>query len=58
MLYSEDKAHPAHELTDRGIRAVFRSNKLFDVQLYTEYLDAVPVQRARPYPCSGRLPGP
>jgi PAS domain S-box-containing protein len=39
LLYSEDKAHPAHELTDRGIRAVFQSNKLFDVQLYTEYLD-------------------
>jgi PAS domain S-box-containing protein len=39
VLYSEDNAHPAHELTDRGIREVFRSNKLFDVQLYTEYLD-------------------
>ena len=39
LVYSEDKAHPAHELTDGGIRAVFRSNKLFDVQLYTEYLD-------------------
>jgi signal transduction histidine kinase len=39
LLYSEDKAHPAHELTDGGIRAVFRLNKLFDVQLYTEYLD-------------------
>ncbi|HUJ89281.1 MAG TPA: hypothetical protein VLX12_03735, partial [Syntrophorhabdales bacterium] len=39
ILYSEDKAHPAHELTDQGIRAVFRSNTLFDVQLYTEYLD-------------------
>ena len=39
LVYSEDKAHPAHELTDRGIRAVFQSNKLFDVQLYTEYLD-------------------
>lgn len=39
ILYSEEKAHPAHELTDRGIRAVFQSNKLFDVQLYTEYLD-------------------
>ncbi|MGZ6220148.1 MAG: PAS domain S-box protein, partial [Syntrophales bacterium] len=39
VLYSEDKAHPGHELTDRGIRSVFQSNKLFDVQLYTEYLD-------------------
>jgi len=40
VLYSEDKDHPAHGLTDQGIREVFRSNKLFDVQIYTEYLDA------------------
>ncbi|HTZ40624.1 MAG TPA: ATP-binding protein [Syntrophales bacterium] len=39
LLYSEEKADPAHELTDQGIRAVFRSNQLFNVQLYTEYLD-------------------
>ena len=39
LLYSEDKAHPANELTDRGIRLAFQSNRLFDVQLYTEYLD-------------------
>jgi PAS domain S-box-containing protein len=39
ILYSEDKAHPAHELTDRGIRSAFRSNKLFEVRLYNEYLD-------------------
>jgi hypothetical protein len=39
LLYSEDKAHPAHGLTDGGIRAVFRSNKLFDVLVYSEYLD-------------------
>jgi PAS domain S-box-containing protein len=39
VLYSEDKAHPAHQLTDQGIRSVFRSNTLFDVQLYDEYLD-------------------
>jgi hypothetical protein len=39
LLYSEDKAHPAHELTDQGIRAVFRSNKFFDVEVYDEYLD-------------------
>ncbi len=26
-------------MTEQGIRAGFRSNKLFDVQLYTEYLD-------------------
>jgi len=40
VLYSEDKAHPAHELTDQGIRSAFRSNTLFDVQVYDEYLDA------------------
>jgi signal transduction histidine kinase len=39
VFYSEDKAHPAHELTDQGIRTAFRSNKRFNVQLYTEYLD-------------------
>ena len=39
ILYSEEKGHPAHDLTDQGIRAAFRSNKLFEVQLYAEYLD-------------------
>jgi len=39
VLYSEDKAHPAHELTGQGIRSGFLSNTLFDVQLYHEYLD-------------------
>ena len=39
ILFSEDKAHPAHELTDQGIRSAFRSNTLFDIQLYNEYLD-------------------
>jgi hypothetical protein len=39
VLYIEDTEHPAHKLTDIGIRETFRSNKLFDVQLYTEYLD-------------------
>ena len=39
ILYSEEKGHPGHDLTDRGIRAALRSNKLFDVQVYTEYLD-------------------
>ena len=39
VLYGEDQAHPAQELTDQGIRSAFRSNTLFDVQLYNEYLD-------------------
>jgi PAS domain S-box-containing protein len=39
VLYSENKGHPAHELTDQGIREAFGSNELFRVRLYTEYLD-------------------
>jgi len=39
VLYSEEKDHPAHGITEHGIRAVFLSNKLFDVHLYTENLD-------------------
>jgi PAS domain S-box-containing protein len=39
ILYSEEKGHPAHDLTDQGIRGAFRSNKLFEVQVYAEYLD-------------------
>ena len=39
VLFSEDKAHPGHAITEQGIREAFRSNKLFDVQLFTEYLD-------------------
>ena len=39
ILYSQERGHPAHDLTERGIRAVFLSNSSFDVQLYNEYLD-------------------
>jgi signal transduction histidine kinase len=39
LLYSEDKAHPAHELTDQGIREGFSKNKFFDIEFYREYLD-------------------
>jgi PAS domain S-box-containing protein len=39
ILYSEEKGHPAHDLTDQGIRAAFRSNELFEVRVYAEYLD-------------------
>ena len=58
VLYSEDKAHPAHELTDQGIRSAFRSNTLFDVQLYNEYLDVYSIQRPRQCPGICRLPAP
>lgn len=39
VLYSQEKGHPAHDLTEKGIRAAFLSNSSFDVQFYTEYLD-------------------
>jgi PAS domain S-box-containing protein len=39
ILYSEDRDHPAHQLTDQGIRSAFESSQIDDVQLYTEYLD-------------------
>jgi len=39
VLYSLDKGHPCHILTEQGIIEVFRKNKSFDVQLFTEYLD-------------------
>jgi PAS domain S-box-containing protein len=39
VLYGEEKALPAHELTDQGLRATFQSDRLFDVQLFPEYLD-------------------
>jgi tetratricopeptide (TPR) repeat protein len=38
VLHSEEKAHPAHELPDRGIRSAFDANPQFDVRLYDEYL--------------------
>jgi PAS domain S-box-containing protein len=39
VLYSEDKDNPGQVMVEDGIRQGFRLNKLFDVQLYTEYLD-------------------
>jgi PAS domain S-box-containing protein len=39
VLYSLDKGHPGHILTDQGIGEVLRANNAFDVQLFTEYLD-------------------
>ena len=46
VIYSLDKGHPAHGLTEQGISEVFRANREFDVRLYPEYLDM------------GRFPGP
>ena len=39
VLYSLDKGHPAHGLTEQGIREAFSNSSRFDVQLYTEYLE-------------------
>jgi PAS domain S-box-containing protein len=39
IVYSQDKWHPAHELTERGMRVVFDSNSTYTVQLSAEYLD-------------------
>ena len=39
VLFSEDETHPAHEMILQGIRAVFDSNNLFEIQLYIEYLN-------------------
>ena len=39
VLYSEENGHPAHRLTEQGIREVFHSNTRFNVQIFTEYLD-------------------
>jgi len=39
VLFSQEKGHPAHDLTEQGIRHGFRSNPAFDVELYLEYLD-------------------
>jgi hypothetical protein len=39
ILYSQAKWHPAHELTARGLRAVFDSNSTYKVKLSAEYLE-------------------
>jgi signal transduction histidine kinase len=46
VLWSQERGHPAHDLTEEGIRAAFLSNSSFDVELYNEYLDVA------------RFPGP
>jgi PAS domain S-box-containing protein len=39
LLYSTDREHIGHKLTDRGIRSVFSSDQTFDVELYAEHLE-------------------
>ena len=46
ILYSQEKGHPAHDLTERGLSEAFQTSPSVNIQLYTEYLDV------------GRFPGP
>jgi signal transduction histidine kinase len=39
VLFSQEKGHPGHDLTEQGIRQAFLSNPGLDVELYMEYLD-------------------
>jgi signal transduction histidine kinase/ABC-type uncharacterized transport system substrate-binding protein len=39
VLFSQERGHPAHDLTELGIRQAFSSNRVFDLELYVEYLD-------------------
>ncbi len=39
IVYSQDKWHPAHEITENGFLSVLNSNLDFDIQLHAEYLD-------------------
>ena len=52
------KGHPAHDLTDQGIRAAFRSNTLFEVQALHRIPGFRPVFPSRPRRGRGRLPAP
>ncbi len=40
LLHSEGAHNQGQELTEQGIRAVLSANRDFDIQWYTEYLDA------------------
>lgn len=39
ILYSEERWHPSHQLTEKGIREEFESNTAFDEKVYAENLD-------------------
>lgn len=40
LLYGVDRMHPAHEMTEQGIRSVTASNPTYDIELYSEYMDS------------------
>lgn len=39
VLFTQEKGHPAHDMTEQGILEVFRADPTFDETLYIEYLD-------------------
>ena len=39
VLYSQDHGLPAHELTDKAIRATVKANPTFAIQIFSEFLD-------------------
>ncbi len=39
VLYSQDHGLPAHELTDKAIRAAVKANPTYDIQIFSEFLD-------------------
>jgi PAS domain S-box-containing protein len=51
VLFSEYESNPNVDVAEQGIHEVFRSNNLFDVELYSEYLDL----SRFPDPSYGRL---
>jgi len=40
LLYGVDRMHPAHEMTEQGIRSVAASDPTYDIELYSEYMDS------------------
>jgi PAS domain S-box-containing protein len=39
ILYSLDKHHPAHQLTEQGMSRTFQEDSPFEIKVYSEYLD-------------------
>lgn len=40
VIYGQDRMHPAHEPTEKGILSVVTSDPTFDIEIYPEYMDA------------------
>jgi PAS domain S-box-containing protein len=48
IIYSLDKHHPAHQLTEQGMSRTFQENSQFEIKIYSEYLDVGRFQGADP----------